>query len=111
MRVEHLQYLLEVATREDSTDPAHWDKFVSLTQASFHEGQLPEECTWKTVVLISKGKGDFCGIVLVKVLWKTLKVILNHRLMVVIQFHKKLHGLCTGRVTGKASLKSKLLQQ
>ena len=33
---------------------------------------------WKTVVLILKGHGDLCGIVLVKVLWKMVTGILIH---------------------------------
>ena len=37
--------------------------------------------------------------------------ILDSRLMVAIQFHKTLHGLCSGRETRTTSLESKLLQQ
>ena len=32
---------------------------------------------WQAVVLIPKGKGDYCGIGLVEVTWKEVAVILN----------------------------------
>ena len=43
-------------------------------------GFLVEEATWKAVVVIPKGGGDYCGIGLVEVLWKAVEVIINHRL-------------------------------
>ena len=33
-----------------------WGKVVEITQTVFWEGKLAEEATWKTVVLIPKGK-------------------------------------------------------
>ena len=42
-------------------------KVVKMTQTAFREGKLAEEATWKTVVLIPKGKGEFRGIGLVEV--------------------------------------------
>ena len=63
------------------------------------------------VVLIPDGNGDFRGIGMVEILWKTVTRILNHRLTAAIQFHSTLHGFCTGRVTGTASLEANLLQE
>ena len=53
----------------------------------------------------------FWGIGLVKVLWKTMSGIINHRLKLVIVYHDTLRGFRSGRVTGTASFKAKLLQQ
>ena len=32
-----------------------WEKLVDLIQTAFREGEMAEEATWQTVVLISKG--------------------------------------------------------
>ena len=68
-------------------------------------------CAWHTAVLIPKWNGDFQGIRLVEVLWKTVMGILNRCLVAAIQFHNNLHGFCTVRGTGTTSLESNMLQQ
>ena len=85
-------------------------KVVEITQTAFSEGNLVEEATWQTVVLIPKGKGEFRGIGLVEVTWKVVAVILNRRLTAGLKFHDALHRLREGRGTGMATLYSKLLQ-
>ena len=84
---------------------------AGLIQAAFRKGRLAEECAWRTILLIQKGNGNFCGISLVEVLWKSVTGILNRRLMTVIQFHDTLHGFFTGRGNGTASLEANLPQQ
>ena len=84
---------------------------IRLIQAAFSKGHLMEECTCKTIVLIQKGNGEYQGIGIVEVLWKTVTGIPNFRLMAVIQFYETLHGLRMGRGTGTTNLESKLLQQ
>ena len=54
-----------------------WGKIVELTQTAFRDGNLAEEVTWQTVVMIPKGKGEFWGIGLVEVIWKLLTLILH----------------------------------
>ena len=78
---------------------------LGLIQAAFCEGHLAEECAWQNIFLIPKGNGNFHGIRLVKILWKTDMGILNCRLTAEIQFHNMLHRLRMGRCTGTASLK------
>ena len=60
----------KTATEEEGEDL--WGKVVELTQTAFRDGNLAEEATWQTVVLIPKGKGEFWGIGLVEVIWKLL---------------------------------------
>ena len=84
MRVKHLWSCLGEATREDSPDPVFWYNVIGMIQSAFCEGHLMEQCTWQTVVLVSKGNGDLCGIVLVEVMWKIVTGILNRHLMAVI---------------------------
>ena len=88
-----------------------WLKVVEITQTAFREGNLAEEATWQTVVLISKGKGEFRGIGLVEVTWKVVAVILHRRLTSGIKLHDAMHGFREGRGTGTATLEAKLLQQ
>ena len=83
---------------------------VEITQTAFREGKLSEEATWKTVVLIPKGKGGFRGIGLVEVTWKVVAVILHRRLTAGIKVHDALHGFREGCGTGTATLEAKLLQ-
>ena len=63
------------------------------------------------MVLIPKGKKDYCGIGLVEVMWKVVAEVLNLRLTASIAFHDFLHIFWTGHGTGNATLEEKLLQQ
>ena len=108
---DHICSWLRSANREALPDPSQWEMVVGLIQAEFCEGHLTKDCAWKTTVLISKGNGDFCGMRLVKLLWKTVTGILNCRLAATIQIKYTLHGFCMGTCIGTASLKAKLLQQ
>ena len=64
-----------------------------MIHAAFRKGHLAEECTWQTVILISKGKRNYRGIGILEVLWKTVTGILNCLIMAAIQFHDNLHGI------------------
>ena len=98
----------KTATEEEGKDL--WGKVVELTQMAFRDGNLAEEATWLTVVLIPKGKGEFRGIGLVEVIWKLLTLIL-HRRLTTIKLHDVLHGFREGCGTGTSTLEAKLLQQ
>ena len=89
----------------------NWEKVVAMVRAAFREGLLKKEATWQAVVLIPKGKGDYCCIVLVEVMWKLVAEILNHRLTASITYHDFLHGFRSGCGTCTATLEAKLLQQ
>ena len=121
---EHLKGWLAAAKRgglaeeksEEKTEAEEeggelWGKVVEMTQTAFWEGNLAEEATWQTVVLIPKGKGEFRGIGLVEVAWKVVVVILHRRLTAGIKLHDALHGFREGCGTGTATLEAKLLQQ
>ena len=66
---------------------------------------------WTTMVLISKGKGDYRGIGLVETIWNICTLIVNSRLRSSTVLHDVLHGFRQGRGAGKAILESKLEQQ
>ena len=105
MRAEHLRQWLIPATRGDTPDATNWLKVLPIAQAVLRDGTMANDCTWQTVVLIPKGSiGDFRGIRLVKVLWKTVTSLLNFRLMTDI----KLTMCCTGkgRAGGRGPLPS-----
>ena len=74
---------------------------VDLVHTDFGEGRLAEENTWQAVVLIPKGKREYCGIGLVEVMWKVVAVILNHRLTASITFHEFFHGFRCGSWHGQ----------
>ena len=57
------------------------------------------------------GKKEYCGIGLVKVMWKVVAAILNYRLTASITFHDFLHGFWESCGTGTATLDTKMLQQ
>ena len=67
---------------------------------------------WQTFVLIPKGNnGNFRGIGLVEVIWKTMSSLLNHRLTAAITFHGVLYSFLVGYGMGTATLHNKLIQQ
>ena len=93
IRAEHLKWWLAAAKREEMAEEKGeekteaeegggdlWGKVVEITQTAFREGELAEEATWQTVVLISTGKTEYRGIGLVDVIWKVVAVILHLRL-------------------------------
>ena len=57
--------------------PKKWGKVVSIIPVDFWYENFARDCTWKTVVLILKDRGDLWGIGLVEVLCNTAMVILN----------------------------------
>ena len=77
---------------------------MELVQKAFRDGVLTEEATWQAVVLIPKGGGNYCGRVLVGMVWKVVKVILNHRFTTSITYHNSIHGFWLGCGTGTAPL-------
>ena len=59
----------DMATQTEAE--GHWGRVVEIIQTAFREGELAEDSTWQTVVLIPKGKGDYRGIGLVEVMWRS----------------------------------------
>ena len=84
---------------------------MDLVQTAFQEGEMAEEATWQTMVLIPKGRKEYRGIGLVKVMWKVVAAILHRQLATSITYHDFLHGFRAGRDTGTSTLEAKLLQQ
>ena len=116
MRSNHLKGWLAAANRgklaeekgEDKTEAEEedgdlWGKLVELTHTAFREGEMVEEATWQTVVLLPKGKREYRGIGLVEVTWKVVAAILHRRLTTTITYHDALHGFRAGRGTGTAT--------
>ena len=95
---------------EEGRDKTKWERVVELVQTDFRDGVLAEEETWKAVVIILKGGGEYLSICLMEVVWKVVEVILNYRFTTFITYHNSLHGLWAGRGTGTTTLKIKLLQ-
>ena len=84
---------------------------MDLVQTAFWEGEIAEETTWKTVVLIPEGRKEYRGIGLVEVLWKVVAEILHLLLATAINYHEFLHGFQAGSGTGTATLEAKMIQQ
>ena len=61
--------------------------------------------------MIPKGKGGYCGIGLMELMWELVAEILNLRLTSSITYHDFLHGFRAGCVTGTATLEAKLIQK
>ena len=112
MRAEHLCQWLIAATQDDTLDATNWQKVASIVQTSFCYGKMAEELMWQMVVLIPKGqRGDFRGIGLVEVIWKTMSSLLKRRLTAAIMFHDMLHCFRVGHGMVTATLEAKLPQK
>ena len=48
----------EEKTEEEEEGEELWGKLVDLVQKAFREGEMAEEATWQTVVLIPKGRKE-----------------------------------------------------
>ena len=97
MRAEHLKGWLVASNRgklaeekgEEKTAAEEeggdlWGKLVKLAQTAFLEGEMAEEATWQTVVLIPKGEKEYRDIGLVEVTWKVVAAILHRWLTTAI---------------------------
>ena len=51
----------EGKTEEEEEGGELWEKLVDLVQTAFREGEMAEEATWQTVVLIPKGRKEYMG--------------------------------------------------
>ena len=124
MRSEHLKGWLvpsnrgklAVEKKEEKTEEGEeggelWEKLVEMVQTAFQEGEMADEATWQTAVLIQKGRKEYKGIGIVEVMWKVVAAIVHLRLTTAITYHNCLHGFRAGRGTGTATLEAKLLQQ
>ena len=67
----------KTSAAQTETEADNWARVMDLVQSAFQEGNLAEEATWQTVVLIPKGKKYYRGIGLVEVMWKVVAEILN----------------------------------
>ena len=66
--------------------------------------------TWKVMVIITKGGGDYREIGLVGVIWKVCALIMNKRLQDITTLHDALNGFIQGRGTATATMEAKLAQ-
>ena len=82
---------------------------VRLIQKIFEDGVVPEEVVWETVVFLPKGRGEYQGIELVKVVWKICATVTNFCLRRSVTLHDAVHGFRAGRGTGTATLEEKLV--
>ena len=57
---------------------------LGWSRSPLAKGLLAEECYFQTIILIPNEDGDFCGIRLAEVVWKTVTGILNCRLAAAI---------------------------
>ena len=111
MRSEHLQSWLAAVTHEERPDTENWGRVVDIIQAYFWGFMLTTEFTWKMLLLITQGNGEFRGVGPVEVLWKSLFGVINWRFGGAVQFHDVLHGFRVSWGAGTASLEANLLQQ
>ena len=51
-----------------------WRLFVQLVQTIWTTGEIPKQMLLEIVVLIPKGKGQYCGIRLLEPIWKVVEI-------------------------------------
>ena len=81
MRAEHLKEWLHAVQLEGNpeTGPNNvgagdkWNALVQLVQAVWDKGKTPTQLGWVITVLIPKGGRDYCGIGLLKPIWRSSK--------------------------------------
>ena len=67
MKAEHLKEWLRDVKRKEAEDGVEeiggrWRMFVTLLQAIWERGDIPQQMTWMIIVLLPKGEGDYQGI-------------------------------------------------
>ena len=80
---------------------------VEILHTDFQYGRLLRDCTWHTVVIITKGKEYFRGFGLVEVLWKVLSGFINWHIGAAVRFHDVMHSFQEVLGKGTVSLEAK----
>jgi hypothetical protein len=111
MQTNNLKGWLAAATKEERPDRTRWDALVTVVGHKWQTGELPNVLPWSMMVLLPKPGGSSQGIVLLEVLWKLLKSIIDGRLKAAISFQDALHGFRPGRGMTTAIIDAKLFQQ
>jgi hypothetical protein len=69
-----------------------WRMLLKLIKNSWDSGDIPRQTLLTIVVLVPNGNTrEYCGIGLLKVLWKVIERVLDER-MSAIEVHDALHG-------------------
>jgi len=112
IRAEHLLDWMNGANNGEPTKIEAWNKVLELVELVFTGKPLPKSFGTGILVLIPKGVPDqYRGIALLEVIYKLVSAIINRRLTEAIAFHDAVHGFCTGRGTGTATIELKLRMQ
>ena len=111
MRVEHLQEWIVEVTRYQYLETGNWGLAVDLVQTYFRYCTILADFMWQTVFLLPMVNVDYSEIVLIKVLWKIVLGLINHRIWASITYHDIIYGFWGERGMATASFESKMLQQ
>ena len=84
---------------------------MEIIQLVFDIGELVLDSTWNNVILILKGRGEYCVIGLVGVIWNVIFIIIDRRLVEYIVFHNVLHMFIVWKETRTATLEAKIFQE
>ena len=83
MRGEDIKGWLRGIKKEEQDDNGQteagdlWRMFVQLVQTTWTTGEVPKQILWEIVVLIPKGKGQYCGIGLLEPTWKVVEILME----------------------------------
>ena len=99
------------AQYKECPDGNLWRNVAKLIQAEFRDENLEEETVWKSVVFLSKRGGYLHSISLVRVIWKTIDITMDHQLGESMVFHDVIPKFQSNHGTGTASIKEKLLHK
>ena len=80
MHTKDLKDWLWEAMRKKGPARRGWELFVILVQQTFGYGTPLAELAWATMVILPNGKGEYQGIGLVEVEWKSCAALVNFRL-------------------------------
>ena len=96
---EHLKICPAAVQEEENPDPSRSWIVLEMVQLAFDTGELATECTWATFIILTKGSGNYRIIGLIEVIWKVISIMVNRRLVDLIEFHDVLHNFREWRVT------------
>ena len=75
----HLKYYKETSDLDEGKDEKNWIWLLRLVQIVLHTGKFPEVLTWEVAIILTNKGWEYCGIVMVKVVWKLITSIINRQ--------------------------------
>ena len=89
--MKHLQGWPTAETQEQDLETGNLERVVYLIYTTFRDGTLRTELIWQTLIFLTNRNSDYRDVGLIKVLLKTVSLLIKRRLGAAVTYHDTLY--------------------